>query len=70
MKKLDLAPYYIIACCVLHDVALLTNNELVYPVFVPSINAVNVGSVFPTNAERRIGRQRRQDKINFLNQDN
>lgn len=70
MKRLDLAPYYIIACCVLHNLALLTDNELIFPVNIPNVIVNNAVPVFPTNNQRRIGHRRRQEITDIVNHDN
>lgn len=69
MRRLDLMPYDVIACCVLHNLALMTDNELVFPVIVPDVDLNDVEPLFPTDAQRRIGRLRRQNIINVLNDD-
>lgn len=37
MTKLNLIPYYIISCCVLHNFCLLNNDLIVNPIVVPDI---------------------------------
>jgi len=34
MRRTDLIPYYIISCCVLHNICLLQNDEFEYPVVI------------------------------------
>lgn len=36
MRRIDLIPYYIIACCILHNICLMQGDEIEYPVILPN----------------------------------
>lgn len=67
MKRLDLMPYYVIACCVLHNLALMTDNELVFPIIIPDVVPDNIGPLFPTAQQQISGQVKRQGIKNILN---
>lgn len=66
MKRLDLAPFYIIACCVLHNVGLMSDDEMALPVVNPDNDVDNL-PLFPTNQQRLIGAAKRREITNILN---
>ncbi|EZA51137.1 hypothetical protein X777_10429 [Ooceraea biroi] len=37
MTRTDLVPYYIVSCCVLHNICLLSNDAIEIPVVVPNV---------------------------------
>lgn len=67
MKRLDLAPYVIVACCVLHNICLTPVENLVYPVIPPQVEPYR-GAQLPTRGERRQGFNKRINITNALAQ--
>lgn len=50
MRRTDLIPKYIIACCILHNICLLQNDELDIPVIVNEPNIVQDAQILDNDA--------------------
>lgn len=55
----EIIPFYIIACCILHNLCLKRDEEFEYPVFFNENNFINRGPSLPTRRTRILGSQKR-----------
>lgn len=61
MRRTDLIPYYIIACCVLYNICLMKGDEIEYPVILPD-DVEDPGPLDVTPEQQREGHQKRANK--------
>lgn len=54
MRRTDLIPYYIVACCVLHNICLMKGDEFEYPVILRD-DVEDVGPLEVTPQQQREG---------------
>lgn len=72
MRRTDLIPKYIIACCILHNICLIHNDNIDVPIVMqqnePAQNIDEIGAV--TLAQREEGLQKRNAIMYYLNNEN
>ena len=66
MRRVDLIPFYIIACCVLHNICLKRDEQLIIPVITPNIKAIDRGPLEPTRQQKLAGAAKRNLLRNIL----
>lgn len=67
MRRTDLIPYYIISCCVLHNICLLQNDEFEYPVVINDDIDVEPGPMAVNQLLQNEGSIKRERIKNTLN---
>ncbi|XP_018404866.1 PREDICTED: putative nuclease HARBI1 [Cyphomyrmex costatus] len=65
MRRTDLIPYYIIACCILHNICLLQRDEIEYPIILPNEILEDAGplTVTPQQQEGIIKREQIKNSL-------
>lgn len=60
IKRMEMQPFVIFACCILHNICLMRDEELILPVFAPETEEED-GPLFPTRNQQLLGSQKRED---------
>ena len=55
----EIIPFYITACCILHNICLKRDDEFEYPIFIRDNGLVNLGPSLPSRRTRILGSQKR-----------
>lgn len=69
MNATELLPFYITACCVLHNLALKPVERYEYPVLIPNLMFHNAGPISPSQESKDAGTDKRNMIKNLLNGD-
>lgn len=67
MRRTDLIPYYVLACCILHNICLKEGDRFEYPIIVPD-NAVNLEPLDIDNALKEQGIIKRERIMQFISE--
>lgn len=66
LKKVELIPYYILVCCILHNICLKADDTFQYPIEVPRSSNF-LGPLEPTRHQKNLGKIKRDYIKNILN---
>ncbi|XP_025263413.1 protein ANTAGONIST OF LIKE HETEROCHROMATIN PROTEIN 1-like, partial [Camponotus floridanus] len=70
MTRTDLIPYYVVSCCVLHNICLLKNDAIEIPVVVPEMHNNEMELLAITNELREEGNVKRNRLMEIIANNN
>ena len=66
VKCTELVPYFIVTCCIMHNICLKEDNEFEYPIMFDQEGLPLLGPLSPSNLSRRLGEIKRNTLTNYF----
>ena len=67
MRRTDLIPFYVVACCALHNISLLNDNDFNYNIEKPENIPEYRGPLNPSRLACQLGHHKREHLKNVVN---